>query len=267
MHSVTVLVPTFNEEENALPLVERLQFALQGLKADVLFIDDSPGSDTVDAVAAAANLFNSESFQVDSYQRTSETKWGGLAGAITDGLRMVKTPYAVVMDADLQHPPEAVPTMLSKLFEGYDLVIGSRYCSGGSSEGLSGPMRHFVSRSSTVVAKMLFPTKLSGVTDPMTGFYALDMQAIDADRLQPRGFKILLETLTSHNLRVAEVPIHFAERHSGASKATFDKGVDYLYQLARLRFMGTGIKAEDYVGRHRAEEKKNGLGSAAPQDA
>jgi dolichol-phosphate mannosyltransferase len=235
MDSVTVIVPTWEEASNIDHLVGRLSQSLSDRQCRVLFVDDSPTSDTVDAIDTAAARYTTPVFQVSAYRRNGQA-WGGLGGAVTDGLRRVNTPFAAVMDADLQHEPELLPRMLEVITQGSDLVIASRYCEGGSSEGLSSPLRHFVSLGSTYVAKLLFPMSLRGVTDPMTGFYALRLSAIDPLALQPLGFKILLETLVRHSgLKTQEVPMHFAARHSGTSKASFTKGLAYIRHLLRLR--------------------------------
>jgi dolichol-phosphate mannosyltransferase len=82
----------------------------------------------------------------------------------------------------------------------------------------------------------MFPRRLAGVTDPMSGLFAVRVAAIDTTRLRPLGFKILLEILARHEgLRVTEVPFRFAARHAGDSKASWREGVRYLRQLANLR--------------------------------
>ena len=96
--------------------------------------------------------------------------------------------------------------------------------------------RTAVSRASTVLTKSMFPRKLHGCTDPMTGFFLVDRDAIDLDALRPRGFKILLEILARRQMRIGEIPFAFATRFAGESKATFSQGMRFLTQLAMLRF-------------------------------
>lgn len=236
MEHVTIVIPTFNEEGNVGPLVDRLRQSMPDWRCCVLFVDDSPTPATVEAVTTAGERSNSPTFQVMAIHRPRDTAWGGLGGAVTEGLRWASTPYAAVMDADLQHPPELLPEMLDTVARGNDLVVASRYCPGGSCTGLDSPMRRAVSKGSTWVAKALFPMALRGITDPMTGFYALRLEAIDVQNLRPRGFKILLETLVRHYpLQTAEVALQFAPRHQGDSKANFGKGMTYLRHLALLR--------------------------------
>ena len=93
-----------------------------------------------------------------------------------------------------------------------------------------------MSKSATLLTKAMFPGRLKGVTDPMTGFFLIDRRLLDLSTLKPRGFKILLEILARTNLRVAEVPFDFADRNAGESKASFRQGVHFLAQLTMLRF-------------------------------
>jgi dolichol-phosphate mannosyltransferase len=101
-----------------------------------------------------------------------------------------------------------------------DLVVASRYCEQGRAERL-GPIRSLTSTASSSTARMLFPWRLRGVTDPMSGFFLVRLDAIDLDTLRPRGFKILLELLARcHALRRAEVGFMFADRHAEESKGS-----------------------------------------------
>jgi dolichol-phosphate mannosyltransferase len=96
--------------------------------------------------------------------------------------------------------------------------------------------RRLVSQGATALAKVAFPVRLRGCSDPMSGFFLVRREAVDPDVLRPDGFKILLEILGRHRrLRMAEVPFTFGERHAGDSKARLSQGLVYLRHLARLR--------------------------------
>jgi cellulose synthase/poly-beta-1,6-N-acetylglucosamine synthase-like glycosyltransferase len=234
--SATIVVPCRHEEGNVGPLLGRLHAALAGRRCEVLFVDDSDDAATVNAVHAAAARLTPGTLDVSTYHRSGADRQGGLAGAVIDGFRRARADRVVVMDADLQHPPELVPVLLDRLAAGGDLVVASRYRDQGSAAGLDGPVRHLVSRGSTWLAKLTFPILLRGVTDPMTGFFALRLESVDLDGLRPRGFKILLEILVRHPwLARGEVPLRFGQRHSGDSKGDASQGIAYLRQLPRLR--------------------------------
>lgn len=228
---LTVIVPTFDEGPNVAELVRRIGDALRGRSFEVVFVDDST-DDTPDIIRSVAETAD---FPVRLIHRDDPV--AGLGGAVVDGIRAAQARWCLVMDGDLQHPPEDIPRMLERAAVGdVDIVVASRYVAGGTAGGLAGITRTAVSRASTALTKAMFPRKLHGCTDPMTGFFLVDRDAIDLDALHPRGFKILLEILARRQLRIGEVPFAFASRYAGQSKASVTQGIRFLTQLAMLRF-------------------------------
>ncbi|MCC4248185.1 glycosyltransferase [Microbacterium testaceum] len=228
---LTVIVPTFNEGPNVAELVRRTTDALPGRAIEILFVDDSTDDtpDIIRAVAAQASV------PVRLLHRDRPV--GGLGGAVVDGIRAAASDFCVVMDGDLQHPPEVIAELLARAEVGdADVVVASRYIAGGTSDGLANAVRTLVSRGSTLLTKAMFPRKLHNCSDPMTGFFLIDRRALDVEDLRPRGFKILLEILARKQMRVAEVPFSFAPRFAGESKASFSQGMRFLTQLTMLRF-------------------------------
>lgn len=230
--AVTVIVPTFNERDNVAEMVRRIALACAGIDGlEVLFVDDS----TDDTPAEVVRVAETAAFPVRVIHREQNTN--GLGGAVVVGLAEAASDVCVVMDGDLQHPPELIPALVEK-FEagGSDVVIASRYVRGGDSAGLGTRMRFGLSRAATVLTKAMFPLRLASASDPMTGFFLVDRRRVDLDRLQPKGFKILLEILARTPLRIAEVPMDFGRRVHGDSKATFRQGATFLAHLTMLRF-------------------------------
>lgn len=228
---VSIIVPTYNEAPNVAELVRRVSNVVAGREAEIIFVDDSTDAtpDVVRAVAASASL------PVRLIHR--DEKIGGLGGAVVEGLLAAESDTCLVMDGDLQHPPEKIPELLDRAARGdVDVVVASRYAGGGTSTGLADRTRVLVSKASTAVTKAMFPVKLRDVTDPMTGFFVVDRRSIELETLKPRGFKILLEILARKSFRIAEVDFDFADRHAGESKASFLQGLHFIAQLAALRF-------------------------------
>jgi dolichol-phosphate mannosyltransferase len=228
---LSIIVPTFNEAPNVEELVRRVAVASEGIDAEIVFVDDSSDAtpDEVRRVAASAPL------PVRLIHR--DERGGGLGGAVLAGLAAAEADACLVMDGDLQHPPEEIPALWQRFRRGdVDVVVASRYAGGGTSGGLSDRTRVMVSKASTSLTRAMFPIRLKDVSDPMTGFFLIDRRAVDTETLRPRGFKILLEILARKNLRIAEVPFDFATRHAGESKASVRQGVHFLKQLTALRF-------------------------------
>ncbi|WP_217181705.1 glycosyltransferase [Streptomyces sp. AC495_CC817] len=228
---VTVIVPTYNERDNVAELVTRAAAALAGRDAEILFIDDSTDDTALEVQRVAADA----PVPVRVIHRDDNT--GGLGGAVVAGLAAAASDVCIVMDGDLQHPPELLPVLLDRHAEGdADVVAASRYVGGGDTSGLGTAVRFGVSRAATWLTKAMFPIRLSRSTDPMTGFFLVDRSRLDLDVLKPQGFKILLEILARTDLRIAEVPMEFAERRHGTSKASLRQGATFVAHLARLRF-------------------------------
>jgi len=228
-----VIVPTRNEVENVVPLLERLEPALGSLAAEVLFVDDSDDA-TPQAIVRAAE---GTRIPVRLLHRRTGERRGGLSGAVIDGSRRARGDWVLVMDGDLQHPPaDAARLARTAVRRDVDLVVGTRYAGAGTGDGLGGASRVAVSSAATRVTKIMFPRLLATVSDPMSGLFAFRRAAFDLDRLNPVGFKILLEMLVRHpGARVAEMSYEFAPRHAGTSKASLREGLAFARHLARLR--------------------------------
>lgn len=230
---LSIVVPTYNEAPNIAELVRRVAVAAAGagIEAEMVFVDDSTDAtpDVIREVAASAPV------PVRLIHRDRSV--GGLGGAVMEGLAAAESDACLVMDGDLQHPPEEIPALWRRFSRGdVDLVIASRYAGGGTASGLADQTRVLVSKASTAVTRAMFPIRLKDVSDPMTGFFLVDRRAVDAAQLKPRGFKILLEILARRPMRVAEVPFDFADRFAGESKASVRQGLHFLTQLTALRF-------------------------------
>ncbi|WP_326610630.1 glycosyltransferase family 2 protein [Streptomyces scopuliridis] len=230
--AVTVIIPTFNESGNVRELLRQLTDAVPArLPCEVLFVDDST-DDTPEVIESAAQDCP---FPVNVIHR--EKPEGGLGGAVVEGLKAAGSDWIVVMDADLQHPPALVPDLVAAGERtSADLVVASRYIDGGSRAGLAGGYRVAVSRAATWLTKGMFPAALRGISDPMSGFFAIRRSAVTSEALRPLGYKILLElAVRCRPEQPAEVPFVFRDRFAGESKSTAKEGLRFLRHLVELR--------------------------------
>lgn len=141
----------------------------------------------------------------------------GLASAVVDGLRKISGQIVGVMDADLQHPPEVISSLLKRIEGGADIAIASRYVEGGGCQDC-GWARKIISRGAIFLAHLLLPST-RGIRDPMSDFFMLRRGVVASAGLRPTGFKILLEILIEGEYgSVAEAPYTFRARSSGESK-------------------------------------------------
>lgn len=241
MHSrgtLGLVVPTLNEAGNVPVLVERVSHALENAPVDyeIIFVDD----DSQDGTAAAVT----EQAKIDPRVRLFVRKGArGLAGAVIHGWENTTADLLGVIDADLQHPPEVLPTLIDPVLNGADIAIASRYVSNNNSTKDWNKFRLFVSRCGTLATNLL-QRKEARVKDPLSGFFIVRRECIEGIRLQPEGFKILLEILVKGRIRRAvEVPFLFGNRHSGKSKADVRVALQYftlLGKLSRHALFGSG---------------------------
>lgn len=223
---VSIIVPTYREAANIRPLVERLFAALSaaGREAELILVDDDSPDDTQAVVEALV-----PEFAVRLVVRRGER---GLATAVLRGFEEARYDRFIVLDADLQHPPEMVPVVAARLDQDdCDFVVGSRYARQGSVAKDWPLARRLVSRAAALLARPLAPW-----SDPMAGFFALRREIWQrADPLDPIGYKIALELYVKGRCRrPVEVPIRFAVRAAGESKADLREGLRFFRHLARL---------------------------------
>lgn len=224
LQTVSVVVPTFREAENIPHLVKRLSAvrSLTGLEIELLLMDDDSCDGTVELV---------ESLQVHWVHLFVRKADRGLSRAVLDGLWRSKNDILIVMDADLSHPPEKIPEMIEVMNRGADMVVGSRFTEGGSTDDDWGVFRWINSRVATLLAR-----PLTSLKDPMSGFFAMHRVTFTSGQdFNPVGYKIGLELLIKcHCERVVEIPIHFSDRRFGKSKLSLNEQVKYLQHIRRL---------------------------------
>lgn len=222
---ISIVVPALNEGENLSMLAERVSKAMAGWAYELIVVDDDSRDNTRGVCAELA-----AKGPVRLIVRKGAAD--GLGGAVLRGMAEARGRAFVVMDADLQHPPEVIPALLAALEGGAEFALGSRYVEGGSTAGKWGVVRKINSWVATVLARPFAGT----VCDPMSGFFALRRETFErGERLAPLGYKIGLELICKCRVAsVKEVPIHFALRERGESKLNLKEQFRYLEHLSRL---------------------------------
>ncbi len=223
--SLSLVIPTYRERENIAELVRRIGESLPGIDYEIVIVDDDSNDGTAELIGELSSRY-----PVRILVRKDKK---GLASAVVNGLGVADSRIVGVLDADLQHPPEIIPNLLTAIHEGSEVAIGSRYVEGGGCEGWS-LIRRIVSKGAIFLAHLFLPSTRK-VSDPMSGFFMLDTGLIAHVRLEPTGYKILLEILLlAKPQRVTEVPFVFRARERGESKLRLSQQVDYLKHVASL---------------------------------
>ncbi len=223
---LSIIIPTFNEKNNVRLIASRIMTILnrENCLYEIVFVDDSV-DDTLAVLEELCNEFSC----VKYLHRKNER---GLASAVVKGFYHSQGNQIIVMDADLQHPPELIPLILKRLLQA-DIVIPSRFVPGGSDGGLN-LFRKLISGIARGVG-CFFIKKLRLISDSTSGYFALKRNVINAAHLDPIGWKILIEILVKGKYRtVHEIPYSFIAREAGESKMSIKEQYNYLRHILRL---------------------------------
>ena len=209
---ITIVVPTYLEAGNVVQLVTAVAAVMKAgqLEYEMLIVDDNSPDNIAEIVAGLSGKYPVRLIQARGRRRD-------LSLSVIDGARQARFETVVVMDADLSHPPEMIPEVVSPVLDDISrFVVGSRYTNGGGFEGDWSLWRFINSYIATVIAR-----PLTTCTDPMSGFFAFNTRHVDLDKLRPIGYKIGLELMVRGEFSaVDEVAIQFKDRTIGTSKGS-----------------------------------------------
>ena len=226
-----VVIPTYNEVDNIVPIVERTLAAAP--TADVLIVDDNSPDGTGD-------LGDKLSETHDGVHVLHRERKQGLGVAYRAGFDWaLKRDYesVVEMDADGSHQPEDVPRLLDGL-EVADVALGSRWVPGGGAENWPW-RRELLSRSGNLYARMALGLKLRDVTGGFRAFRRKALEGLPLDGIESRGFCFqvdLARRAEDAGMRAVEVPIVFRERERGRSKMSLGIITEALWRITGWAF-------------------------------
>ncbi len=210
-----VIVPTYNEAENILLLLQEIRKEAPNLH--VLVVDDNSPDGTAKLVKEAQAKF-------PNLHLLNRVKKDGLALAYIAGFHWALEKgygFIIQMDADFSHQPKSLPKFLERL-EKYDVVVGSRYIEGGGTQGWSW-IRQLISRGGNVYAKLILGLPFSDLTGGFNGWRAEVLKTIDLPSITARGYAFQVELkyrACRHGFQLVEQPILFENRRYGVSKMT-----------------------------------------------
>jgi dolichol-phosphate mannosyltransferase len=222
--NLTVIIPTLNEEKSLGELLSLIDENCPGCK--VIVSDDGSKDKTKDITESCEGKI--ETLFLDR----KEEEIHGLTVSVLDAILICSTPYFLVMDGDLQHPPNAIPGFLQLLQEEYELVAGNRI----EIIGKWGIYRKLMSFVARLLGKLaLIFRRRNRVKDVLSGLFASRTQ-IWKDFIEEKrhkfileGYKVLFDFLKNYprKLKVGHVDYVFGTRLSGESKIS--KKVIWLY--------------------------------------
>ncbi|MBC8507933.1 MAG: glycosyltransferase family 2 protein [Anaerolineales bacterium] len=222
---VSVIIPAYNEANNIIELIHKIQDILQDTAHEILVIDD--GSDDESAL-----LSESAGAKVIRHPYNI-----GNGAAIKTGIRNAQGEILVMLDADGQHPPEDIPRLLEKIGP-YDVAVGAR-----TSDSDTDFHRDFANQIYNILASYISGTKIDDLT---SGFRALKMDVA-------RGFVYLLPnrfsyptTITLATLRsgrsLVYVPIKGRRRVGKSNIRLVNDGLRFLIIIMRIATIFSPLK-------------------------
>ena len=256
--TMSIIIPTYNESQNILKLIESIKENLPyNIFTEIIIVDDNSPDGTgkiveryiqsTDSTIGASGLLprrreGKKNNHDDQYTLNIKTNNGknylvkvihrpnksGLISAIMEGINASTGYNVLVMDADFSHPPETIPQLVDELLQDPNcIVIASRYTNGGSIIGWP-YKRRVISISAAKIARI--GLKICNVKDPLSGFFAFPRHSIRNITINTTGYKLLLEILVKLNgagIKVKEIPYTFTNRTSGESKLDVNVMLDY----------------------------------------
>ncbi|MCX5696495.1 MAG: polyprenol monophosphomannose synthase [Candidatus Omnitrophica bacterium] len=220
---LSLLIPTLNEEENIVGLLERVMGVLDnsGVTYEVVVIDDA----SVDRTPFLAE--NALGIKGKVIRRRAVKR--SLSLSVLDGINISGAEYIIVIDADGSHPPELLPAMIRYLAAGYELVVPSRYVQGGGVKNFPFT-RRLISKFACGVGRAV-----TRIKDNTSGFFGIKKSCLEGIILSPQGFKIGLEVFVKARYRsFIEIPYIFENRKKGESKLKGLVVLQYFLQVLGL---------------------------------
>jgi dolichol-phosphate mannosyltransferase len=218
---ITLLIPVYNEVHNIVPLVEEIKQEIR-IRHQIVIIYDSEEDTTLTKRDALLAIDPDIAFVRNSS--------GGVINAFRVGFNVAKTRYVVPIMADRSDMPSTIPEMYRKINEGFDLVVGSRYCEGGRKVG--GP---YIKYLLSITANSTLQ-RLTGIpTHDMTNAFIMYRKEV-LDNIYIRssgGFEVTMELIAKAYIlgyRITEVPTINRDRTAGKSSFQLLKWIrNYLY--------------------------------------
>lgn len=226
MIKISIIVPTYNEAKNLEPLTEEIFNSIDKNEIDLelIFVDDN-SPDGTGQIAEGLK----EKYPVQVIHRAGKM---GLGSAVIAGFRFSDRPYLGVMDADMGHDPVILDSLIKSLKD-YDVTMGSRFAEGSTVEKWAW-WRRLTSEAGVFITRII-----TGVKDPLSGYFFFNRRVIDGVELNTVGYKILLEILVKGKFnKVKEMSYTFRSRKFEQSKLN---AMEYYLFLKQIIMYG-GLK-------------------------
>lgn len=233
MNDSIVIIPTYNEQDNILPMIEKV-FSLD-TPFHILIIDDNSPDGTADIVR---DLQSKYSAKLHLIQRDGKL---GLGTAYITGFKWaLDRHYTMIceMDCDFSHNPEDLPRLRQAILDGADVAVGSRYISGGGV--YNWPKRRILlSRGASIYARLITFLPVYDTTAGFVCYHRKFLEILNFDKITFKGYAFQIQMKYAAYLlgfKIVEVPIWFKDREEGVSKMSGNIIQEAILGVLKLRW-------------------------------
>ena len=232
MKKALIIIPTYNEAENIVNIINELMaINYEGIVIEILVVDDNSTDGT------SALVKNLTFDRVHIIERPGKL---GLGTAYIRGFRYAienNYDYVFEMDADFSHDPEAIPAFFPKLLE-YDVVVGSRYIEGIAV--VNWPLRRLmISIGASYYTRMITFLPVKDVTAGFMAYRVNSLKQIDFNKVHSNGYSFQIEMkfrMWKKGFKITEIPIVSIDRRAGVSKMSRKIVYEAMYMVWKLKF-------------------------------
>lgn len=232
-----MILPTLNEAENIVPLIERIYAAVPHVH-EVIVVDDASPDGTAEIARRVAREHPDRRIRVE--RRPADP---GLTKSIAHGARVATGDVLVWMDGDLSMPPEDIPRLLDGIERGHDIAVGSRFVSGGRPKGATAGtpdprLSVLLSSALNAALRLVLDRRF---TDWTSGFIAVRREVVlDLGLRGDYGeyFIDLIYRAMRGGHRIVEIPYVCVPRQRGVSKTATDLAG---YVRRGRKYVGTAV--------------------------
>ena len=222
---VSIILPTYNEKENIIQLVNTIHQELISFEHEIIVVDDNSPDGTF------FELQKNKTSYLNPLLRITER---GLAKSVRCGIENANGNIIVVMDSDFNHNPKHLPFMINAI-EYYDFIAASRYTYGG---GMYSIKRFYLSYCFNLFIRFITASRL---TDHLSGFFCVKkatLEQFDFDKIffgYGDYYLRLLFSIQRKKKNILQFPVIYDLRLSGESKTRFVKTFfKYIYETVKM---------------------------------
>ena len=238
---ICFVLPTYNEEENIENIIKQIleqEVHQNSHTFSILVVDDNSSDDTQSIVKRLISINQNIHLISGQKKGLGDAYKRGFAFALDD----LNADLIFQMDSDGQHDPSLIPTFISSIEEGKDVIIGSRFADGGTTPDFSFS-RLFMSKVGNLLVR--YVGGITQVRDCTSGYRAIRasyLKELDFSYLSTRGYSFqssLICDLAWRGADIFEIPIEFSSRKGGDSKLALRDQIEFLLNIPRLGFRNT----------------------------